>query len=63
VVDGVRCQQVVDPPDRPLPELYFDCRWAIGILDVDIRFVNLWIYGREELYRSDLVTRFLVISW
>jgi hypothetical protein len=49
-------QQVVDPPDRPLPELYFDCMWAIGILDVDIRFVNLWIYGREELYRSDLVT-------
>jgi hypothetical protein len=41
-------QQVVDPPDRPLPELYFDCKWAIGILDMDIHFVNLWIYGGEE---------------
>ena len=48
MVDGVRCQQVVDPPDRPLPELYFDCKWAIGILDMDIHFVNLWIYGGEE---------------
>jgi hypothetical protein len=42
------CQQAVDPPDRPLLELYFDFKWAIGILDEDIHFVNLWIYGGEE---------------
>jgi hypothetical protein len=48
VMRCIMCQQVVDPPDRPLPELYFDCKWAIGILDADIRFVNLWIYGGEE---------------
>jgi hypothetical protein len=45
---AMMCQQVVNPPDRLLPELYFDCKWAIGILDVDIHSVNLWIYGGEE---------------
>lgn len=65
MVDGLRCQamcqQAVDPPDRPLLELYFDFKWAIGILDEDIHFVDLWIYGFMVGRKRE--GEFVTLSW